>query len=49
MVEDETNQVTKGSRRNWVRNDIIPQLKLQKISLEKFAKRKVLKLLERVR
>ena len=49
VVEDETNQVTKGSRRNWVRNDIIPQLKLQKISLEKFAKRKVLKLLERVR
>lgn len=49
VVEDETNQVTKGSRRNWVRNDIIPQLKLQKISLEKFAKRKVQKLLERVK
>jgi tRNA(Ile)-lysidine synthetase-like protein len=41
IVEDETNSVNKGSRRNWVRNDLIPILKEQEISLEKFAKRSV--------
>lgn len=45
VVEDETNQVTKGSRRNWVRNAIIPQMTSQKLSLEKFAKRRINKLL----
>jgi tRNA(Ile)-lysidine synthase len=39
FVEDETNFVTKGSRRNWVRNDLIPSLRGQDISLEKYAKR----------
>jgi tRNA(Ile)-lysidine synthase TilS/MesJ len=39
FVEDETNFITKGSRRNWVRNDLIPSLKSQDISLEKYAKR----------
>lgn len=45
VVEDETNNVVKGSRRNWIRNDIIPQMSSQKLSLEKFAKRKISKLL----
>jgi tRNA(Ile)-lysidine synthetase-like protein len=45
VVEDESNKVVKGSRRNWVRNDIIPQMTQQKLSLEKFAKRKINNLL----
>lgn len=39
FVEDETNQTTKGSRRNWVRNELISILKTQEISLDKYAKR----------
>jgi tRNA(Ile)-lysidine synthase TilS/MesJ len=46
VVEDETNSVIKGSRRNWIRNSIIPQMKSQKLSLEKFAKRRIGKMLE---
>jgi tRNA(Ile)-lysidine synthetase-like protein len=46
VVEDESNAVLKGSRRNWVRNVIIPQMTLQKLSLEKFAKRKISKQLQ---
>lgn len=45
VVEDESNQIVKGSRRNWVRTAIIPQMKNQKLSLEKFAKRKIGRLL----
>jgi tRNA(Ile)-lysidine synthetase-like protein len=44
VVQDESNSVIKGSRRNWVRNSIIPQMTSQKLSLEKFAKRKIEKL-----
>lgn len=47
VVEDETNKTSKGSRRNWIRNVIIPQMSSQKLSLEKFAKRRINKLLER--
>lgn len=45
VVEDDSNNVVKGSRRNWIRNDIIPQMNLQKLSLEKFAKRQISNLL----
>lgn len=41
VVEDETNKVTKGSRRNWIRNVIVPEMVNNKLSLEKFAKRKI--------
>lgn len=41
VVEDASNSVVKGSRRNWIRNAIIPQMTSQKISLEKYAKRKI--------
>lgn len=44
VVEDQTNWVVKGSRRNWVRNAIIPEMTSQKMSLEKFAQRKINKL-----
>lgn len=49
VVEDESNRVTKGSRRNWVRNAIIPQMISQKMSLEKYAKRRITQRLERVK
>lgn len=45
-VQDETNSITKGSRRNWIRNRIIPEMKNNKLSLEKFAKRSVIKLID---
>ena len=41
IVEDETNKVNKGSRRNWIRNNIVPEMKKEKLSLEKFALRKI--------
>lgn len=44
VVEDESNKITKGSRRNWVRTAIIPQMTSQKLSLEKFARRRIGKL-----
>jgi tRNA(Ile)-lysidine synthase len=46
VVEDETNLVIKGSRRNWVRNELINSLKTQDISLEKYAKRSINSLYE---
>jgi tRNA(Ile)-lysidine synthetase-like protein len=41
IVEDETNLVLKGSRRNWVRQTIVPEMLKNQISLEKFAERKI--------
>ena len=46
VVEDESNQVIKGSRRNWIRSSIIPQMKAQRLSLEKYAKRRINKMAE---
>lgn len=44
VVEDQSNSVIKGSRRNWIRNKIIPEMTSQRISLEKYAKRRIEKL-----
>ena len=44
IIDDETNKITKGSRRNWIRNNLIPEMKDHKLSLEKFAKRHILEL-----
>lgn len=44
VVEDETNKITKGSRRNWIRSAIIPEMTRQRLSLEKYAKRRIEKL-----
>lgn len=41
IVEDETNTILKGSRRNWIRHKIIPEMEKNQLSLEKFAKRKI--------
>lgn len=48
VVQDHSNSVVKGSRRNWLRCAIIPEMKRQRLSLEKYAQRKILKLTERV-
>lgn len=38
IVVDETNAINKGSRRNWLRNTIIPELEKNHISLKKYCK-----------
>ncbi len=40
-IEDETNNFAKGSRRNWIRQQIIPEMTKNKLSLEKFAERRI--------
>jgi tRNA(Ile)-lysidine synthase TilS/MesJ len=45
VVQDQTNSVVKGSRRNWLRCAMIPEMKKQRLSLEKYAKRKIARLL----
>jgi tRNA(Ile)-lysidine synthetase-like protein len=47
VVEDESNSLIKGSRRNWIRNSIVPEMTNHKISLEKYAKRKIYAEIER--
>lgn len=47
VVTDETNSTTVGSRRNWIRNVIVPEMTNQKLSLEKFAEKRIKKELER--
>lgn len=46
VVEDETNSVIKGSRRNWIRRTVLPEMTRQRMSLQKYAKRKIEKLTE---
>lgn len=41
VVIDETNSEEKGSRRNWIRNVIIPELEQNEVRLVKFAKRRI--------
>lgn len=41
IVQDKTNFQTQGSRRNWLRNKIIPEMKENKLGLEKFAEKKI--------
>ena len=48
VVQDESNSIVSGSRRNWIRNNIIPQMESQQLSLEKFAKRRISKLMMEV-
>lgn len=48
VVTDETNSNIVGSRRNWVRNVIVPEMMKRKLSLEKFAERKIKRSLERI-
>ena len=43
VVEDETNRVSKGSRRNMIRNEIIPLLERDKVGLETIVAKKMKK------
>jgi tRNA(Ile)-lysidine synthetase-like protein len=49
VVQDETNSSTSGSRRNWIRHNILPEMARQKLSLEKYAKRRIKRLAEGVK
>lgn len=40
-VEDETNSYAKGSRRNWIRQFLIPEMKRQELNLEKYAEKRI--------
>lgn len=46
IVKDETNSSTSGSRRNWIRHNILPEMRRQKLSLEKYARRRIKRLAE---
>lgn len=41
VVEDETNKITKGSRRNFIRNEIMPLLKREKMGIDTIVKKKI--------
>lgn len=41
VVEDETNTITKGSRRNMIRNQIIPILKQEQMGIDTIVKKKM--------
>lgn len=48
VVEDQTNRVVKGSRRNWIRGRILPEMCDQKLSLEKFARRRIVRMEKKI-
>jgi tRNA(Ile)-lysidine synthase TilS/MesJ len=41
VVEDETNKVTKGSRRNFIRNEVMPLLQREKMGIDTIVKKKM--------
>lgn len=45
VVEDPTNIISKGSRRNFIRNEIVPLLEEHKIGMQKIWRKKILKTL----
>jgi tRNA(Ile)-lysidine synthetase-like protein len=48
VVVDETNDIVKGSRRNLLRNVIIPELEKNQLCLEKYGLRQIEKLLSNI-
>lgn len=48
VVADETNQVIKGSRRNWIRNVIVPELNKQQIGLKRFCREQIQQQIQRM-
>ncbi len=48
VVEDETNKITKSSRRNWIRLSILPLFEEAKIGLSTIVRKKLLKSLAAV-
>lgn len=49
IVQDETNSSTSRSRRNWIRHSILPEMTKQKLSLEKYARRKIKRITEEIK
>lgn len=47
VVEDETNKKTKGSRRNLLRNEVLPIFERERMGLSKIVKKKMLDRLQR--
>jgi len=45
IITDETNKKISGSRRNWIRNFIVPEMEKQKLSLEKTAEKRIKKMM----
>jgi tRNA(Ile)-lysidine synthase TilS/MesJ len=41
VVEDETNKVVKGSRRNFIRNEIMPLLQREKMGIDTIVRKKM--------
>ena len=41
IVEDETNKIIKGSRRNFIRNEVIPLLNREQIGLQTIVRKKM--------
>ena len=41
VVEDETNSITKGSRRNFIRNEVLPLIRREKMGLDTIVKKKM--------
>lgn len=42
VVNDDTNLQIKGSRRNWIRNIIIPNLRKQQINLQPYCRERIM-------
>ena len=40
VEEDETNSQIKGSRRNWIRNELLPMIETQNMGLKKIVRKK---------
>lgn len=48
IVQDETNDIIKGSRRNWIRKVIVPEMEKQKMSLKKHCKELIFESIKRL-
>ena len=44
VVEDRTNEIVRGSRRNWIRKIILPEMTANRVGLGKFARRRIRKM-----
>ena len=47
VVHDPSNNVSKGSRRNFIRNEIVPLLEENKLGLQKICRKRILKKLNK--
>lgn len=46
IEEDETNKIIKGSRRNWIRNELLPLFDAQSIGLKKIVRKRYLNIIK---